>query len=182
MTTTDNTFTYDDSVAFYVGGKKTDTLTVSDGANIWLDGSQGKGYTSIDAVDASASLDDVTIAGGSSSETLIGGQGSNSLWGGASGNDTLVGNSNATTTFFFGKGNGSDVISASNSEDRVMLYDVALSDLKSYDVNTSGAMVIALNDGSKLTVNGISDSTVHTFTLSDGSSWTYSNGTWEAAE
>ena len=182
VTTTDNTFTYDDSVAFYVGGKKTDTLTVSDGANIWLDGSQGKGYTSINAVDASASLDDVTIAGGSSSETLIGGQGSNSLWGGASGNDTLVGNSNATTTFFFGKGNGSDVISASNSEDRVMLYDVALSDLKSYDVNTSGAMVIALNDGSKLTVNGISDSTVHTFTLSDGSSWTYSNGTWEAAE
>lgn len=182
VTTTANTFTYDDSVNFYVGGKKTDTLTVSDGANIWLDGSNGKGYTSIDAVDASASLDDVTIAGGSGSETLIGGQGNNSLWGGASGNDTLVGNSNATTTFFFGKGNGSDVITDSNAEDRVMLYDVALSDVKSYDTNSAGAMVIALNDGSKLTVNGISDSTVHTFTLSDGTSWTYSNGTWEVAE
>lgn len=177
---TSNTFTYDRSVNFYIGGKGTDTLTVSDDANIWLNGYTGTGYSSIEVVDASSSLGDVTLAGGAGNETLIAGLGSSALYGGA-GNDTLVGNATGTTTFYFGNGDGSDVITTSNADDRVMLYNVAASDLKSAEVNSSGAMVIALNDGSKLTVTGIGDGTAHTFTLSDGSTYTYTNGEWAQA-
>ena len=186
VNSTANTFTYDSTVDYYQGGTASDTVSVSgeDDAEIWLDGSKGVTYDSVENVDASSAQGAVTLAGGSGANLLTAGSGDASLWGGNGGNDTLVGGTGANT-FFFGKNNGSDVVSSSSSTDvtdRVMLYDVVLSDVKSYAENSAGAMVITLNDGSSLTyTSGLKDSTV--FELSDGSEWTYNTTekTWAQA-
>ncbi|MGN0939279.1 MAG: beta strand repeat-containing protein [Selenomonas sp.] len=179
LSTTSNTFTYDEDVKQYIGSTKGDTLKVTgdDDANIWLDGSTGVSYSNVKLVDASSSKGDVVLAGSTANETIKGSKGSASLFGGfGTSNDVLVGGgSQADTTFYFGKGCGKDTITSSNSTDRVMLYDVALSDLKSAELNSSGAMVVTLNDGSSLTVQHAS-SGVNTYQLTDGT-WTYNTST-----
>ncbi len=172
-TKTANSFTYDSTINYYQGGKESDTLVVAgeEDANIWLDGSTGVTYSSIENVTATGS-GNVTLAGGSASEQISAGSGDASLWGGIGGNDTLTGGT-GTNTFFFGKNNGSDVVTSTSETDRVMLYDVALSDVKSFG-ETNGAMVIALNDGSKLTVNSVASGT--TFQTTDGA-WSYDTTT-----
>lgn len=169
-----NTWTYDENVTAYLGGSK-NTLNVGssvDEANIWLDGSQGKVFDSVTTVNASSNSGTVILAGGAGNETLVAGTGSSSLWGGSAGNDVLAGNSVGNTTFYFGNGNGNDVISASNTDDKVVLYNTALSDVKAVDDSKSGVLKITLNDGSSLTVNNTATS-VNTFQLGDGSTWKY---------
>ena len=174
-----NTWTYDEGVTYYMGGTK-NTLNVSDDANIWLDGSNGKAFQNVTTVNAASSSGTVILAGTAANETLIAGTGDSSLWGGA-GNDVLQGNNTGSTTFYFGNGNGKDVITASNSDDKVVLYNANLTDVKSADVTKSGAMEIQLKDGSSLTVNGIS-SGASTFQLADGSTWKYdSSEGWKQA-
>ena len=171
---TANSFSYDSGVTYYQGGRGTDTLTVTgeDDATIWLDGRTGTTYKSIDVVNAQGSTGNVTLAGGTGSEVLEAGTGDASLWGGASGNDTLVGGS-GTNTFFFGKNNGSDTVQSTNEGDRVMLYDVALSDVNrsKTGANSNGAFIVTLNDGSKLTIENYSDNMQ--YTLADGATYTY---------
>ena len=83
-----------------------------------------------------------------------------------------------TTTYGFGKGDGNDVILHSGSDDTVLLYNVSLNDVKSAAVQSSAnAFVINLTDGSSLTLKGYSADSAKTFTLGDGTSWTYSYST-----
>lgn len=181
-------FTYDDSVNFYVGTKAqtTDTLTVSseDDTNIWLDGSNGKYFESIEVVDASASTGNVTLAGGKGNETLTAGSGNASLWGGQGGNDVLNGGY-GETTFFFGKNNGKDTIVSNNASDKVVLYDVALTDITKIGAITEGSdFTVKLADSSQFTIKSFSSGTANTFQLKDGSTWSYDfdNKNWKAAE
>lgn len=172
-----NNFTYSDGVQAYMGGKN-NTLKVTadaDNANIWLDGSQGVTYENVTKVDASASSNTVVIAGnGATNETLIGGAGENSLWGGAgSSDDTLKGsNGVGTTTYYFGSGDGDDVITNTGSDDKVVLYNVATSDLVAID-NSTSTMKFTLADRSTLSIKGMSTTSVKTFQLGDGSNWEY---------
>lgn len=177
-----NTWTYEEGVNMYLGGKS-NTLTVSEDADIWLDGSKGTSYESVSKVSASSSSGTVVIAGnGSNNEVLEAGKGESSLWGGAgSSNDTLKGAAGGTTTYYFGKGEGNDVITSTTSDDKVLLYNVASSDIASIDTSTSGQMKFTLTDGATLTIKGMnSSSSVSEFELSDGSKWTYSysNKNW----
>ncbi len=181
-------FTYDESVNFYIGTKaqKADTLTVSseDGANIWLDGSNGKYFESIEAVDASASSGNVTLAGGMGNETLTAGSGNASLWGGQGGNDVLNGGY-GETTFYFGKKNGKDTIVSNSASDKVVLYDVALDDIAKVGTISAGSdFTVKLNDSSQFTIKNFSSGTANTFQLGDGTTWSYDfdNSTWKAAE
>lgn len=181
-------FTYDDSVNFYIGTKAqtTDTLTVSseDDTNIWLDGSNGKYFESIEVVDASASTGNVTLAGGKGNETLTAGSGNASLWGGQGGNDVLNGGY-GETTFFFGKNNGKDTIVSNSASDKVVLYDVALTDITKIGAITEGSdFTVKLADSSQFTIKNFSSGTANTFQLGDGSTWSYDfdNKNWKAAE
>ena len=175
---TTNTLAYSSDVTFYYGGNKTDTLTITDGEDytISLDGVGGY-FSGIEAIDGSSgSGSQVLFGSASGSESLKGGSGTNSLWGGAGAvSDTLIGGS-GTTTYGFGTGEGNDVITSSTSSDTVLLYDVSLSDISSCGV-TSGAMVITLTDGSSLKIKNYTSSSVNTFTLSDGTSYTYDYST-----
>ncbi|MBQ7497817.1 MAG: hypothetical protein IJU00_08315, partial [Selenomonas sp.] len=83
--------------------------------------------------------------------------------------------------FYFGKGEGKDVITYSNNDDKVMLYNVTLEDIDGSrtGVNKEGRMVIALNDGSALTIQNYKSHGAETFQLAD-STWTYDKktGNW----
>lgn len=188
-----NTWTYDADVAIYMGGTN-NTLKVGsdvDSANIWLDGSNNSAsYEKVKAVDASSSSGTLIIAGsGTANETLTAGRGETSLFGGfGASNDTMKSStSQASTTFFFGKGDGSDVITSSYSDDKVVLYNVALADISAGNVtlddSQSGILKIAMNDGSSLTIGSMSSTSVKTFQLSDGSTWQYdyADKSWEQA-
>lgn len=173
-------WTYEEGVNFYIGGKN-NTITVGtsvDSAEIWLDNGHGTTYDSVKTINASSNTGTLLIAGTSGNESLVAGKGETTMWGGT-GNDTLVGNKAGVTEFYFGKGNGKDVITTSSSDDKVVLFDVALSDVAGATYN-SGTMKINLTDGSSLTVNNMGTSSVNTFQLSDGSQWTFdtSSKTW----
>ena len=150
-----NTFTNEEFVNAYVGGSQKDTLSLSGDTDtqVWLDGSKGKSYASIDVIDGASASGTLILAGATGSETVVGGSGSNSLWDG-SGNmvDVLESNSSGTTTFFYGFGEGNDVINANGAEDTVNLYNINLSDVKSGEITGTGVNV-EFNDGTKLTVN-----------------------------
>ena len=171
-------------MTLYYGGKKGDTLQIQDSDNdkIWLDGSQGQSYNGIVLLDGSRASGDIQLAGNTSSNTIQGGSGTSSLWGGSgSASDTLIGGS-GEDSFYFGKGEGNDVIQSTGSSDKVMLYNVSLSDVKSAAV-TNGVMKISLTDGSTLSIKDYNSSSVNSFTLADGTNWSYSSSTqqWSKA-
>lgn len=180
-TSANNSFGYDKTVTYYGGGSKTDKITLASGdttdAQIWLDGSQGVTYASIDIIDASNGSGNLILAGDSSSQTITGGKGGSSLWGGVgSSADSLKGGS-GTNAFFYGFGEGNDTIVSSNADDSVNLYNIKLSDVKSGEITNAGVSV-ELNDGSKLTVSTSKDIT---FKLADGSSYVadHASKTWK---
>ena len=179
MTATANTFTYGEDVDWYIGGSKTDTLTLTDvdDHEIQLGGTwKDKTYTSVEKVDASKASGDLLIWGATNeNDTILAGAGSSSIFGGfgSSGNDVLTGNTSGTTTFEFGLGCGNDTITSSKAADSVYLYNVSSADIQSATVSGT-ALVLTLTDSSTLTINSFrSGSSTNTFTLTDGT-MTYS--------
>ncbi len=162
-----NKLTYDNTVTNYFGSSSKDTVSVAssaDNVSIWLDGSQGVSYSSIEIVDAKSSTGNVTLAGGSGAETIYGGQGASSLWGGAdTSNDVLVGSGKGTAMFFYGLGQGNDVINATTKNDAINLYGVKLSDITAAAVDST-KVTITTTANETLTVNG----SVTKFTTGDG--------------
>ena len=172
-----NTFTYDEEVTNYFGGSKKDTLKVSgDSQSVWMENLG----SSIDIIDASNATGDNILAGGREAETIIGGRGDNSLWGGAGGNDVLQGGS-GYNEFYFGKGEGKDTIIKSSDSDKVMLYNVKLEDVNGQATGLkNGNMVIALKDGSTLTLQNYDSHGATTFQLADGTfSYDRKTGNWQ---
>ena len=173
-----NTLIYENGVTFYSGGNFSDVLKVieNDAKNIWLDGSQGVGFSNINNIDASESTGDNQLAGNSSDNEIRAGSGNDLLWGGSGGNDELYGGS-GTNTFFYGLNEGNDIIFNSALSDRINLYNVSLSDIVSAKEIGDNFLIDMLDGGSLRIVgqNGASN-----FTLSDGSSYTYNreNHTW----
>jgi len=182
LTGTANTLTYAADTTYYYGGNQTDTVTASgtDNFNIWLDGSKGATYSSIENITGGTATGDLQLAGDSKSNVITGGAGNSSLWGGAGAvADTLISGA-GVDTFYYGKGEGNDVIAVgSQATDKVMLYNVATSDITSAAI-ASGNLTIALKDGGSLTVKGFGDGSgaVNSFTLgADNTTWSYSSTT-----
>ena len=172
-----NTFIYDDEVTNYIGGRKTDTLAVvGDYNHVWLE----KLGSSVEIIDASGSNGTNLLAGSQGSETIKGGGGTNSLWGGAGGSDVLEGGS-GYNEFYFGKGEGTDLITKSNDGDKVMLYNIKAEDLNPQATGLKdGNMVIALKDGSTLTLQNYDSHGATTFQLADGTfSYDRKTGSWQ---
>ncbi|MBQ7496348.1 MAG: hypothetical protein IJU00_00680, partial [Selenomonas sp.] len=170
---------YQEEVSFYQGGNGRDTLRGSGSGDksIWLDGSRGQSYVSLEVLDGSTSSGDDQLAGSSGAEELImGGTGEASLWGGAgSGNDTLRAGSGANC-LFYGYGEGNDVIQNTSANDRVMLYNIRLDQVSGAEIGSSDVK-ISTAAGQTLTVQGDAR-----FTLSDGSTWRADHNTkqWTA--
>ncbi|WP_029541413.1 calcium-binding protein [Selenomonas sp. AB3002] len=174
-----NNLSYRNDLAFFQGGSGRDTLTASgsDSKSIWLDGSQGQSFVSIELLDGSKSSGSDQLAGGWGEETIAGGSGSASLWGGAgSASDTLRSGS-GSNVLFYGYGEGNDVMQNTSSGDRVMLYNMGLEHLTGAQVSKD-IISITTTAGHTLTVSGQAG----VFTLRDGSSWKpdRQQGSWSA--
>ena len=152
---TANNFTYDKTVGYYGGGTQSDKLSVAsnyaDNAEVWLDGSKGVAYASVDVVDFSNGTGNYVLAGDSSKQVIVGGKGENSLWGGVGSVADSIKGGAGTNNFFYGLGEGNDTISSSNAEDTVNLYNISLSDVKAGEITNAGVMV-EMKDGSTLAV------------------------------
>ena len=120
-----------------------------------------------------------TIAGNTAENVIIGGAGSNSLWGGAGAeNDTLIGNEEGQTQFFYLQGNGSDVIVSDNENDVVNLLNIGLEEINFDDIEMDESKIaIGMTDNAKLEVNSSKDVA---FQLNNGSQWIADreNKTW----
>ena len=179
-----NVFTYDEDTTIYFGGSKSDAIQITGGdeVTIALDGStignmkKGVAYTkNINTLNASTATGDVALYGAEGNDTIYGSQGDSTLFGGA-GDDVLYGftsNSAYVTSFYFGTGCGNDTIAASNSDDKVMLYNAASTDFDEANSTASGTgLTLALTDGSTLTIKNYR-SGVNRFVFSDGIVKTY---------
>lgn len=131
---------------------------------------------------ASSSKGDVVLAGSTTNDTIYGSTGHSTLFGGA-GNDLLIGDETGKgiTTFLYGKGMGNDEIWTNNTSDKITLYDVAASDIASYQIDntTNGALTVTLTDGSTLTVNNFGTKGTNTITTTDHTyTYDYTTDAW----
>ena len=171
---------YNSSAKYYVSaGSKGTVENTADGSKIYLDGRTGDSYKGFTNIQATAG-DGLELAGDAAKNVIeYTGTGSASLYGGA-GDDTLKGSANAgaANTFFFGKKDGNDIITQSAADDKVMLYDVTLDDIKTAKVDNN-LLKVSLKSGGSLTVQSFgAGSSVNDFALADGTNWSYAGGTW----
>lgn len=80
-----------------------------------------------------------------------------------------------TNKFFYGLGEGNDVINGTKKSDTVNLYNLNLSDLTGYEIE-SDKITITQTNGQKLTVSGQANE----FTMADGTTRVadHSTKTW----
>jgi len=188
QTSSKNVFSYDADTDIYYGGTKSDAIEVtgSEDVTIALDGStignltKNVSYTeNINTLDAQTATGAVALYGAKGNDTIRGSHGDSTLFGGA-GDDVLYGNTDTSsyiTSFFFGTGCGNDTIAASNSDDKVMLYNATSDEFDEANSTASGTgLTLALTDGSTLTIKKYRTG-VNTFVFSDGVVKTYDAST-----
>lgn len=165
-TNSENNFTYQSDM-YYLGGNGIDTLSVDDSvgsASIFLTDSH---FANINVIDAKNSSAQNVLAGNNLDNEIIVGAGNCSLWGGESGsNDTLTGG-DGSNMFWYGLGEGNDVVENANGDDVIFLYNISLGEINSFEDIQNG---VKLNfSAGSLTVNGEGSSV----RLGDGSSYRY---------
>ncbi|MBQ7497458.1 MAG: hypothetical protein IJU00_06455, partial [Selenomonas sp.] len=174
----DNKLSYNEDVNVYLGSTGKDTISIGaddDNVEVWLDGSRGVHYDSVEIIDASSSNGTVILAGGEGKQTITGGKGNSSLWGGTGSATDVLNGGSGEDVFYYGKEEGNDIVNNASADDKVMLYNLSLGDLKEADIDTN-KVTITQQNGQTLTINGRAGE----FTLSDGSTWAadYSTKTW----
>ncbi len=174
----DRNITYDAAANYYVATSQNATMTVGEGAEIWLDGSHGKYFSGdIRTLDASTAEGNTSLAGNDLDNTIFAGKGDSTLWGGNLGDDLLVGGA-GKNTFFYTNGNGNDTIQGANNGDVVNLAQVTLEQIASSSI-TADAVTLNFKDGGSLQVNSAADVT---YQLADGSKFSANraNLSWES--
>ena len=129
------------------------------------------------AVKAINALNDSTsgriLTGNNNANIIFAGFNGAWMWG-AAGNDWLCGN-DGEDMFWYGKGEGADVVMDCGDEDLVNLYSIELGDITYLDINDENRTIgIGLAEGEGLTISASDVATSTTIQLSDGSRWKYS--------
>ena len=135
----DHLINYGDENNFLSGGKGNDTL-YSSGANATLDGGKGDDNFYNEGVN-------VSINGGAGDDTLYS-EGDHIIMGGGTGNDSLVNNGGKDIIYSFGAGDGRDVVTAFNEDDRVFITS------GTYTVKDSGKHLVVKVGEDKLVLRG----------------------------
>lgn len=169
-----NSFTYEQDM-YYLGGNSYDTLNVNTtnySNSIFM--SDGH-FININVLSAKNSTSKNILAGNNLDNEIIAGAGDSSMWGGDSGSNDVLTGGDATNMFWYGLGEGNDVINNADSNDSVNLYNISLKDIVSFEDFQSG---VKLNmSSSSLTINATETPKVM---LADGTSYRYdrSTSTW----
>ena len=164
-----------DGTNIYLGAQLNASSEVTAATNIVVEGANNKwGIASsaivgkdVKTIDMSgSSADFILIGSANASNTITGGMGTNYLNGGGASKDVLNGNTGAVDFFYYGKEDGNDTLMNVGTEDTVVLYDIASTDLAATPKVTDEKTVITLNNDSKLTIDGSIEGV--TFALTDG--------------
>ena len=119
------------------------------------------------------------ITGGSEDDTLRAGSGGSILWGGGASSDTLVAGG-GSDDIYYGLGDGSDTLYGASAADRVLLYDMRLSDVAALSLDARGAVIATRSGGSLLLAGQTAGATSPTFCLADGSwQWDGVHQAWQ---
>ena len=155
--------TYDGRASYYQATGRNATLTADSGLDsieVWLNNDRNFSPKTtfvgdIEVLNASAVEGKSTLAGNGYDNLIIGSSENSSMWGGNSheANDTLVGGAGADM-FWYGKNEGNDVITGTDENDVINLYNVNIADVESYDTwnITNNSVSFNLKDGGSLTI------------------------------
>ena len=165
-TNTTNYFTYEGDGISYVGGNASDVLNVlATGAIVDL--SNGN-FSSVEVLNAAFSGGGNILYGDAASNEIHSGGNGSALWGGADfANDILVGGT-GTDIFFYGAGEGNDVIVNAEDDDVINFYNTTLADI-TFAQETESGMLIGVG-ANVLAVVGTNNTAV---AFADGSSLRY---------
>lgn len=170
-TSSANNFTYEKN-SYYLGGNNEDTLSIYDSTGKSTVFLTDEHFININDIDASNSSAQNVLAGNHLDNKIFAGSNNTSLWGAeGDSNDTLTGGV-GDNMFWYGIGEGNDVIENAGSNDSVNLYNINLGDITSFEDFQSG---VKLNfTAGSLTINGTDTPKVM---LVDGSSYHYDRNT-----
>lgn len=136
------------------------------------------GYYSTDIVNINAAGSNATtylVGANKANSMVIGGTGTNYIYGGGNKNQELVGNAAAVDVIYFGTGDGKDNVTSISADDGVLLYNVA--DINSVKVTADSSQTVVSLGSDKLTLNGLTETDLATFTFADQSGALYNYNT-----
>ena len=166
-----NSFNYERNV-FFMGGNAEDTINVPNSigdTTLYLTDGSSAG---IEVINAQTSSSTNVLMGNELENKIYCGSGETTLWGGAgTANDTLIGGTGANM-FWYGIGEGDDVINNANSADTINFYNINAVDVIAVEDFESG-LKINLSYGS-FTINSVDTPKVM---LADGSAYGYDRNT-----
>lgn len=182
----DATLTYVDGLS-YVGmfagaasavGNETGITAATAAAGVTLELGNSAKFASVYRAEGSNYAD--YLRGSSLGDILEGGKGADNLWGGLGGNDVLDGglSDNAVDTYWFGIGDGNDIVQNAGKGDIVKLYNANFSDL---GFATTGTVSLGAES---ITVSGYGTADVNniTFKTQDGVSFRLAASTTVASD
>ena len=174
MTNQDNSFNYTDGVTYIGSTDHEDTLQLSTyDRNVDLNGGEYINIDNIDARNSSGTSYQRQLIGNNSNNKIYAAKG-DLLWGGnGSSDDELYGGS-GDNTFYYGVGEGNDVIRQSVSTDKVDLYNVSLADISGYNYSGS-SFELNMAGGQSLVIEGQNGAS--NFVLADRSEYSYNRRT-----
>ncbi len=136
------------------------------------------GYYSTDIVNIDATGSNATtylVGANKAGAKVTGGTGTNYIYGGGNKNQELVGNAAAVDVIYFGTGDGKDNVTSISADDGVLLYNVA--DINSVKVTADSSQTVVSLGSDKLTLNGLTETDLATFTFADQSGALYNYNT-----
>ena len=169
-----NSFDYERNI-FFMGGNAEDTINIHDSVGnttLYLtDGSSA----AIEVINAQTSSSTNVLMGNELENKIYCGSGETTLWGGAgSANDTLIGG-DRDNVFWYGIGEGDDVVENANSADTVNFYNINVQDITAISDFQSG-LKLSFTSGS-LTINSAETPKIM---FADGSTYGYDRSTKSA--
>ena len=136
------------------------------------------GYYSTDIVNINAAGSNATtylVGANKAGAKVTGGTGTNYIYGGGNKNQELFGNAAAVDVIYFGTGDGKDNVTSISADDGVLLYNVA--DINSVKVTADSSQTVVSLGSDKLTLNGLTETDLATFTFADQSGALYNYNT-----
>lgn len=155
-----NALTYAADAKVYMGAAATVTVGTTNDVFLYLGNGKDATYgdvffSGVTQIDAATSTGKTVLCGAANTaDTLTGGSNSSAMWGGGVANDDMVGHTSAVDQFWFGTGDGADVVSAGiDKGDTIVLHNITSIADVTMTVNAgAGTFAIAAKDGSTLSV------------------------------
>ena len=155
---------------------KSVTLTGEDNKEVWL--SNESEDETIDATETSGTN---ILAGNNKDNQIFGGAGLNDMWGGGAKTNDLLFGGTGRNTFWYGKGEGIDLVENAKQGDTINLYNITLGDISNIEI-TDNSISLVIGDSEGIGVSG-SDNVSPNFKLADGETYNYnrSSAEWQKA-